>query len=64
MMFSSMPDVTNNLVKKSPVMKNCLKGSNSSSKLPDLTASTGFGGFAPAKELKIGSVMDILGKKA
>ena len=27
-----------------------------------MTASTGFGGFLPAKELKTGSVMDILGK--
>ena len=37
-------------------------GSNSNSGLPDVTASTGFGGFLPAKELKAGSVMDILGK--
>jgi len=59
--LSSMPDVTNNLVKKSP-SKDKLKGS--SSRLPDITASTGFGGFIPAKELKTGSVMDILGKKA
>ena len=29
--------------------------------MPDVTASTGFGGFLPAKELKTGSVMDILG---
>ena len=27
-------------------------GSNSNSGLPDVTASTGFGGFLPAKELK------------
>jgi len=59
--LNSMPDVTNNLLKKSP-LKDKLKGSNSSSRLPDLTASTGFGGFVPAKELKTGSVMDILGK--
>jgi len=59
--INSMPDVTNNLVKKSP-LKEKLKGS--SSRLPDITASTGFGGFVPAKELKTGSVMDILGKKA
>ena len=39
-----------------------LVGSNSNSGLPDVTASTGFGGFLPAKELKTGSVMDILGK--
>eukprot|EP00092_Neocalanus_flemingeri_P028743 GFUD01031207.1.p1 GENE.GFUD01031207.1~~GFUD01031207.1.p1 ORF type:complete len:618 (-),score=129.07 GFUD01031207.1:1525-3378(-) len=58
--LSSMPDVTNNLMKKSP-SKDKLKGSNSSSRLPDLTVSTGFGGFVPAKELKTGSVMDILG---
>jgi len=58
--LNSMPDVTNNLLKKSP-SKDKLKGSNSSSRLPDLTASTGFGGFVPAKELKTGSVMDILG---
>merc|ERR1712096_533231 len=56
--LSSMPDVTNNLLKKSP-SKEKMKGS--SSRLPDLTASTGFGGFVPAKELKSGSVMDILG---
>merc|ERR1719233_271707 len=56
--INSMPDVTNNLVKKSP-SKEKLKGS--SSRLPDITASTGFGGFVPAKELKTGSVMDILG---
>ena len=30
--------------------------------MPDVTATTGFGGFLPAKELKTGSVMDILGK--
>merc|ERR1719495_2766005 len=59
--INSMPDVTNNLVKKSP-LKEKLKGSSSG--LPDITASTGFGGFVPAKELKTGSVMDILGKKA
>jgi len=59
--INSMPDVTNNLIKKSP-SKEKLKGS--SSRLPDITASTGFGGFVPAKELKTGSVMDILGKKA
>ena len=37
-------------------------GSSSNSGLPDVTAnaSTGFG-FLPAKELKSGSVMDILG---
>ena len=29
--------------------------------LPDVTASTGFS-FAPAKQLKSGSVMDFLGK--
>ena len=28
----------------------------------DILTVSGFGGFAPAKELKIGSVMDILGK--
>ena len=28
----------------------------------DILSVSGFGGFAPAKELKIGSVMDILGK--
>jgi len=56
-----LPDVTNNLLKKSPA-KEKLKGS--SSRLPDLTESTGFGGCVPAKELKSGSVMDILGKKA
>jgi hypothetical protein len=39
-----------------------LAGSNSSSRLPDITASTGYGGFIPARELKSGSVMDILGK--
>jgi len=61
--LSSMPDVTNNLVKKMPI-KDKLKGTNSSSRLPDITAGTGFGGFVPAKELKTGSVMDILGKKA
>jgi len=59
----SMPDVTNNLVRKLPA-KDTLKGANPSSRLPDLTASTGFGGFGPAKELKAGSVMDILGKNA
>jgi len=58
--MSSMPDVTNNLLKKSP-SKDSIKGSNS--RLPDITASTGFGGFGAAKELKSGSVMDILGKK-
>lgn len=62
--LSSLPDVTNNLVKKSPSKSDKLKGSNSSSRLPDITASTGFGGFIPARELKSGSVMDILGKKA
>lgn len=62
--LSSMPDVTNNLVKKSPNKSDKLKGSNSSSRLPDITASTGFSGFIPARELKSGSVMDILGKKA
>jgi len=56
--LNSMPDVTNNLVKKSP-LKEKIKGSNS--RLPDITASTGFGGVIPAKELKLGSVMDILG---
>jgi len=55
---SSLPDVTNNILKKSPT-KEKLKGS--SSRLPDLTESTGFGGCGPAKELKSGSVMDILG---
>ena len=38
-----------------------ISGSGSNSGLPDVTASTGFGGFLPAKELKTGSVMDILG---
>ena len=45
-----------------PHHNSCLLGSNSNSGLPDVTASTGFGGFLPAKELKTGSVMDILGK--
>lgn len=62
--LSSLPDVTNNLGKKSPSKSDKLKGSNSSSRLPDITASTGFSGFIPARELKSGSVMDILGKKA
>jgi len=57
--ISSMPDVTNNLLKKST--KDSIKGSSSC--LPDITASTGFGGFGAAKELKVGSVMDILGNK-
>jgi len=58
----SMPDITNNTLRKVS-STNKLKGSNSNSSLPDVTASTGFGGFLPAKELKTGSVMDILGKK-
>lgn len=58
----SMPDITNNTLRKTS-STNKLKGSNSNSGLPDVTASTGFGGFLPAKELKTGSVMDILGKK-
>lgn len=56
-----MPDITNNTLRKT-VSNDKLKGSNSNSGLPDVTASTGFGGFLPAKELKAGSVMDILGK--
>jgi len=60
--LSAMPDVTNNLVMKKLQSRDRIKGSNS--RLPDITASTGFGGFIPAKELKTGSVMDILGKKA
>ena len=73
-----MPDITNNTLQKnisSDKLKGILngisrrvmleylfEGSNSNSGLPDVTASTGFGGFLPAKELKTGSVMDILGK--
>lgn len=57
-----MPDITNNTLQKN-VSSDKLKGSNSNSGLPDVTASTGFGGFLPAKELKTGSVMDILGNK-
>jgi len=60
-----MPDLTNNVIKQRPQMKqgvDVLRGSstNSGSRLPDLTASTG---FSAARELKSGSVMDILGKK-
>lgn len=57
-----MPDITNNTLQKN-ISSDKLKGSNSNSGLPDVTASTGFGGFLPAKELKTGSVMDILGNK-
>ena len=73
----SMPDITNNTLRKTSStnklkgniprgfhdkVKNWIvSGSNSNSGLPDVTASTGFGGFLPAKELKTGSVMDILG---
>jgi len=57
-----MPDITNNTLRKN-ISSDKLKGSNSNSGLPDVTASTGFGGFLPAKELKTGSVMDILGNK-
>jgi len=56
----SMPDITNNILTKS-FSTNKLKGTGSIPGLPDVTASTGFGGFLPAKELKTGSVMDILG---
>jgi len=57
----TMPDITNNTLSKS-LINDKIKGSSSNSGLPDVTASTGFG-FLPAKELKSGSVMDILGKK-
>jgi hypothetical protein len=53
---AAMPDVTYNFKTKSgDVIQGVEKGG-----LPDITASTG---FAPAKSLKMGSVMDILGKK-
>jgi len=57
----TMPDITNNTLSKS-LINDKIKGSSSNSGLPDVTAnaSTGFG-FLPAKELKSGSVMDILG---
>merc|ERR1712029_1322800 len=57
----TMPDITNSTLSKS-LINDKFKGSSSISGLPDVTASTGFG-FLPAKELKSGSVMDILGKK-
>merc|ERR1719394_1213291 len=56
----TMPDITNNILSKS-LRTDKLKGSNSMTMMPDVTATTGFGGFLPAKELKTGSVMDILG---
>jgi len=56
----TMPDITNNILSKS-LRTDKLKGSNSMTVMPDVTATTGFGGFLPAKELKTGSVMDILG---
>jgi len=56
LMFSSMPDVTNNLVRKVPSGD---KGSSTG--LPDLGGS---GGLGAAPSLRIGSVMDILGKKS
>lgn len=52
---AAMPDVTNNLKSKDDNMQGRRKDS-----LPDVTASTGFA-FGPAKQLKAGSVMDILG---
>jgi len=55
----TMPDITNSTLSKS-LINDKFKGSSSISGLPDVTASTGFG-FLPAKELKSGSVMDILG---
>jgi len=65
--MSKMPDLTNNVIKPRPTTKQGVglrdSPSNPGNRLPDLTASTGFGGFAPANELKRGSVMDILGKK-
>jgi len=54
MMFSAMPDVTNNLVRK-PHSSDT--GAASMQRLPDL-------GLGPASHLKTGSVMDILGKKS
>jgi len=51
-----MPDVTNNLVRKVPSGD---KGSSTG--LPDLGGS---GGLGAAPSLRIGSVMDILGKKS
>jgi len=54
MMFSAMPDVTNNLVRK-PHSSDT--GAASMQRLPDL-------GLGPASHLKAGSVMDILGKKS
>jgi len=61
---AAMPDVTNNakLTKGVHQMQGVLKNS-SNSLLPDLTASTTFS-FGAARQLKTGSVMDILGKKA
>jgi hypothetical protein len=58
----AMPDLTNNVLKTRPVRKHD-SPANPGNRLPDLTANTGFGGFSAAKELKTGSVMDILGKK-
>jgi len=52
---AAMPDVTNNLKSKDDNMQGRRKDS-----LPDVTASTGFA-FGAAKQLKAGSVMDILG---
>jgi len=51
----AMPDVTNNFNKKGA---NVIQGSGKTEQ-PDITASTG---FAAAKQLKSGSVSDILGK--
>ena len=72
----SMPDVTNNTMFKANAKAPNLRGivlnhlktgsetkylTGSGQQQPDITASTGFGGFLPAKELKAGSVMDFLG---
>jgi len=54
MMFSAMPDVTNNLVRKPQCTD---KGVAPVQRLPDL-------GLGPASHLRTGSVMDILGKKS
>jgi len=54
MMFSAMPDVTNNLVRKPQCTD---KGVAPVQRLPDL-------GLGPASQLRTGSVMDILGKKS
>lgn len=55
MMFSAMPDVTNNLVRKQPQCSD--KEVAPMQRLPDL-------GLGPASHLRTGSVMDILGKKS